>query len=435
MRVLKRRDAGGALLIVTIILTLMVTFSAVLLAVPEAELMNSKNVVGREKSFQAADAGIRDALVWLQGNWSQASQSTGTLYAANANVYSKASGVTATAGPYFDVTFGDNRSSAGAPLVGYSYTITNLTGSAASTMYFKITSTGWAPGGATPRDDLLVSQTLPTPDKRSWNIVTKLQAVVQSSVPTGSIPGPAVFASPSGSTPPRFGTNNQGIINNTGNHLSNQLINGNDSAGVTDAVGMAIRNSSTTYDTQTGGVGGTGGSPSIVGGTFGGANSVDWAKIDTIVNNAAAAPNGNGVNSITYPATFGNQSSSGLFYIKIAPGTTVSTDLIKFTGTPGGVGGVLVVDVGGPGADANSLPVTFSGSGITGDSPGNHNFQGTIIFYQRTPVDLSNSNTLTFLTQSGNQSDQAQFNTVRIASALSGIVPPTFQFASYVVKR
>ncbi|MEZ0229257.1 MAG: hypothetical protein ACAI25_11580, partial [Planctomycetota bacterium] len=62
---LSRRDQGSALVIATIMIVVTATMIAVLLASPTSQMNQVAEATAKERATLNADAGIRDAVVWL----------------------------------------------------------------------------------------------------------------------------------------------------------------------------------------------------------------------------------------------------------------------------------------------------------------------------------------------------------------------------------
>jgi Tfp pilus assembly protein PilX len=68
MQRLARRDQGSALVISVIMIVVTVAMIGMLLAAPQAQLQQVGSAVAKERSLANADAGVRDAVAWLQAN-------------------------------------------------------------------------------------------------------------------------------------------------------------------------------------------------------------------------------------------------------------------------------------------------------------------------------------------------------------------------------
>jgi hypothetical protein len=490
-----RNRRGSALLVAVIMIVVTVAMVELALSAPSAELLKVRSTVGKEHAMASADAGLRDALVWLNANkgslntllTNPTATNGGAPYhlSAGSKVIVTATGSTqgptqttiplltlqqavqlnqvsglypfpgsapwaATSGSCLNgLSFCDTNDIAnttssnflrfGDPIVSrgeYAYRITALD-TTFSNMCYQVDVEGRAQGVA-----------LGNGSSRGPYTPTRLTAVVRRILqPAGDIPAAANIVNPShtATTPGSFSilaTGNPGSKNT-------EAISGVDAAGTGVTVaGLAIETpSGINFATNNGNT--VAGNPPIAVGTGSGATQIPqttWDGITDIVDQAAGLTSGQSVNVPgtalspgMWTGTYGVQSlpskGIGIFYMKIPDGSTVSSGpLMTVTGASGSTGGILILDVGDG--------VTFSNASPLLQGDGKHPFQGTVILYQRGAMNITTTTkinnvttpTLNLFYQNGNQADGLQYDSTNIVSALNVLGDVQFRIDAYIAR-
>jgi hypothetical protein len=428
------RTRGGALVLATVLVFVIVTLIAAILAAPNAQMARVSCATAKERAIATADAGARAAIIYLMANPSSgylAQATTPGLALAPSSFYPDATvpGAVTDAGyRWVKGPFQDRGS--------YEWRVVRRPND-----NYEITSVGQVaagPGGSTK---------------------ATVFAVIYRDSPRFQVPAAASFANPSGNP---FGVTQ---VYDTHNGQNVAGISGTDKQGTGAIAGVAFEDTTPlkfgaldlsgqhamSY-TQTG----------VVGGISGGGNSgpavsaAQWTQVQQIVTNIAnaqAAPPTASVASPdpylvkyqvdattlgTFPVTLVDQYNTeggvayypsgaytGITYIKIADGTTVTNSLFSISGS-NDTFGILVIDVG--------QGVTFNlGTNPLYRKNGIGFFQGALIFLQEGTFTSTDPNGLHLIDKNGSNANYLQFNSTAVATALSSI-EPLYKFAAYTVK-
>lgn len=448
-----------------------------MLSAPSAELLKVKSTVAKEHAMASANAGMGDAMVWMTANAGSLATNcpdpssgsvTGymiTQQMLNSTTYVNNLGSTATGGtnttagtggngglcsvtagltwnsttgvfpfPSFSPTLGTLPANAwsnnfvrfGDPVISrgeYAYRIVSL-----GNYYYQVDVEGRSQGSVN-------AATVGT----ALQFVSRITAVIYLQPPSATNFAPNMFVPANRTTPPAFGTAGATLTMTAPNNPES----GVDNAGGTEVAGIVLANPAVTLNAAAGTA--IGNPPINTSPTTG-----QLTIVDNVVAAAAAkatAMGGTGNSGTFYAAKWSGsalvagsqvqpQGTPGATYVQVAPGSTVSFgDLFTLHGPPGSDGGVVIIDLGGPGATGASSPISIDGTGLFLFN-GNHKFQGTVIIYQRAPVTLTSGNALNLSDSTGSPGPRGanfQFNSTYVKSALSQFYVSSAAVASYTV--
>jgi Tfp pilus assembly protein PilX len=472
---LSRRDQGSALVIATIMIVVTSTMIAVLLASPTSQLNQVAEATAKERATLNADAGIRDAVVWLTyrkanlSSWtvngshyyvsrkdgvsvssaipSGQTQKTGLLPDPSTTdlilVHNNAwLGITGSKGsPAFEEnnfkSFGDAKGDNNK----YAYVVTNENNG-----YYRVICEGRARAGAAARSldgsdvrfvstiieayivDPIVISNNPAAvtflNRSGAQILNKDLSPAAASGWTN--PAPTVFTAPASNPPsvPMIYSSTKGGGGDKIENTPSGFINGDDlSAGNQDTNAVAIQNGGFQFDNSTGVASST--TSAVVNASSGMVNSVG-SLVDTVKN----LPSGNGVDKYVYSGssiTVGSATPK-ITYVNIPDNTVVTSDVFRFNGSST-YAGILIVDVG------NNVQFNFAlGSVSLFAFNGNPNQAlGAFVFNQRGTMKLPQDG-LYLADNRGNATDKLHWDSYSYQQALTNL-PTTLKFVSYRVKK
>ncbi len=443
---------------------LTISFTAVLIASPQADLQKTASYSAAEKSTEIADAGVRDSLVWLNtyqsrlSNWlpdpdTVSGTSRGSSPAYRVLVSKTASGTTLstmTASTSFSptlptsrkwevVTYSSSFYRDGFPIFEsgnfvsfgggqYAFLIRPL-GNGHYQVEAEGRSTGASFGSATARSS-----------------VVRIRAVVTKPVNTSDTPAATTFANPNNgdwvdsSTGATVDPVDYYFTQTGGGGPSTSTVSGQDIDGVQNTAGAAYQN--TTFNNlNTNTVTGTPNTTSTTG-TNPMFNNVD--KIVTLVEQTSAtstlkkyywgatAPSGyTGATTSTLSGGSLVLNSPSILYIKIPANTTVSASTGLFTlNGAAQLQGLVIIDVGDNVTFTENPVYNKNGNGGA-DQPMNGGVKGAFIFYQRGTIRIPSSGFYLFEKQ-GNSGYHFAWSSTFYAQALANL-PLTLKISSYVI--
>jgi hypothetical protein len=425
----RRGDRGGALLLSLVTLVVTLGFASVLMTTPQCLLAQAGHAAAKERATAAADAGIRDAIVFLCASRINPGLMTGTA-PSGANVDDLAS---LPAGSYYPTA-------SATPPVGESI-VTFTPASARKVSVSLVPNVPYVRGAFGARGEyfyrivarpnfyyqVIAIGSTPGAPGVQLPVTTRITAYVLQDVPAVQVPAAATFLNPTNA--PIYDTTGA-IVNtiyDTQAGGSPPAILGSDAGGGDPVAGVALEGTSVSWDE---GVSAIEGSPEpIIGGTYGSPPPPQtWDDMQDLLAVLKAVPDVDlgtiGVKHLTYPdgvPVTDDGFKTGLWYVTIPAGTTVTKDILVINGN-NPMSGIFVVDV-----EPN---VTFTRDPIYSKN-GTSYFQGAFIVNQQGPITVP-ADGFHFLEKNGNNPNFLQYNSMSIATALRTAVP-IFTIASYVV--